>query len=218
MSDYIDMIKNWIILVAVIAIIILTMGLGCGGLNPLKVVNPLKIDKNPEVISKKTDTLYLPGVEKIVIDTFHHWHSARIENVLPMNPSTDSNRMDLSDTSVFIDPFYYSIKDSVLNATIEITSKEQPLNVSFDYSVLEKEINTTSIRVDTVKIESIEKVRVNQVYVGGTAVVYPSFNAVFANVEFVSKKGWMLGGGVGVMNNAPAVSGSFKWLLSVRKK
>jgi len=164
-----------------------------------------------EVIKRDTTTIYIKGSPDTVFtwrDTvvyrdrdFHHYHTDTVYN-------TDS-----SDFSV---GYMYEKNDSVINATLGVWAKERPDSISFEYSALIPEIT----RVDTIESIIVEKVRVNQVYFGGNATVYPGFNSISMGADFVSKKGWQaeLGVGYNLSNNAPMISLGYKRLISFRKR
>jgi len=196
--------KNPILLALIIVVVILLLD---------KCTRNKVNTSTPEVISSKSDTIYLPGVETIKWDTTYKKIYVAAQYV-PL----DSQRIDLSDTSVFHDKYYYSRKDSLLDFTITVDSEIKPNDVQIEYNLLQRDILKSTTRVDTVKTTITNKVRVNQVYFGGSAVIYPSFKAVFAEVDFVSKKGWQAEAGIGFMDNAPAIKVGLKKLISFRKK
>jgi hypothetical protein len=167
----------------------------------------------PEVISEKIETETIEGKDSVTIE-----YVDRIVYVAAQYVPLDSQRMDLSDTNVFHDKYYYSREDSLLDFTITVDSEIKPNDVQIEYNLLQRDILKSTTRVDTVKTTITNKVRVNQIYFGGSAVVYPSFKAVFAEVDFVSKKGFQIEGGIGFMDNAPAIKGGFKWLINLRKQ
>ncbi len=114
--------------------------------------------------------------------------------------------------------FIYNRQDSLLKYSIFVNSSIQPDSVGLKYDINSFLIHDTTIITDSIIKTITNKVRVNQVYFGGEAVVYPGFNAVFGTVDFVSKKGFQIEAGVGVMDNNPAVKIGFKKLISFRKK
>lgn len=194
-------IRNGYVLLSIIVITILLLKEGC---------SPSSFFRG-DVISSDTSIVYLPGgsdtiykeTEKIVYRDrdFHHYHTDTVYN-------TDS-----SDFSV---GYMYNKKDSVINAEIGFWAKERPDSITFKYSAIIPNIIDTVIKEVTI----IDKVRVNQLYFGGNATVYPGFNSLTMGVDFVSKRGFQVEIGIGydLSNNNPMVNLGYKKLISFRKK
>ena len=217
-------IKNGIILFAGVAILLLSLDKCASNINN-DSGNILK----PEVIDYKVEL-----TETRV--SFEHYRDSTINYVhvteeVPFSHSKpkvkyvfidrDPIGIDLSDTNEFnigLRTFYYNKKDSLLDYTIMVTSTERPEKVEIDYKVPQLTIKDSTYVKDSIHEKITNKVRVNQVYFGGSAVVYPSFKAVFAEVDFVSNRGWQAEAGVGFMDNAPAIKVGLKKLITFRKK
>lgn len=190
--------QNTLVLALIIAIVILLLD-KCS-----RKVEP--------VIEIKKETVYIKGKDSIYTNTIYKWRDRKVVIL-----SLDTNRIDLSDTNVFHDTFYYPVKDSSLDGTIIIKSEIVPNMVTFDYKVKDSFINTNIIRVDTIKEIITNSVRVNQLYFGGSTIIYPNFNGVFAELDFVSKRGYSINGGIGVLNQTPSIKIGFKKLITFRK-
>lgn len=132
--------------------------------------------------------------------------------------------IDLSDTSVFyndVDTFYYGKKDSSLHYNIRVIGEVRPVRVEMEYDIKELSIRDSVYVRDSINIKQVDKVRVNQIYVGAESIVYPGFRGAFLGMDIVSKKGWQfeVSGGVAQFNNDSElmVKVGIKKLISVRK-
>jgi hypothetical protein len=176
--------------------------------------SPIKtILGKPEVIYRDSTRI----VETHTIDTFDRWRERVVSNTeyVFIGPS-ESDRMDLSDTSVFFNNHYlYKYKDSILDANMNVYANERPDSVIIDYSSIERIIKDSTY----IKDKITEKVRVNQIYFGGNATVYPGFQSLSLGLDLVSKKGWQgeVGVGYDLSNNNPMLTVGYKKLISFRK-
>ena len=127
--------------------------------------------------------------------------------------------MELSDTNIFhMHEYKYAKKDSLLEYEILVISTEKPFEVNVKYSLQNKTYKDSTYVRDSLYIKEVEKVRVNQIYVGGSAIVYPGLKGVFIGADFVSKKGWMLGLEAGILNETNLAGKiEFKKLISFRR-
>jgi len=133
---------------------------------------------------------------------------------------SDTPGMDLSDTNEFnigMRTFIYQKKDSVLDYTIKVKSTERPENVHIDYNFKQMIIRDSVYVRDSISETTTKKVRVNQVYFGGEAIVYPGLSGVFAGADLINKRGWQFEVGVGILNDK-TIAGKvgFKKLISFR--
>lgn len=193
----------WFQILVLIGLVLLLLRFGCN--DPVKTIKG-----RPEVI--RVDTV---ETVKHTRDTIVKWSNKVIYRNLPLI-STDSSVIDLSDTNEFKMMYYYRQKDSLLDATIMVSSHERPDSVGIEYSVLKESI------IDSFTIERTitEQVRVNQLWFGGNATAYPGFNSITMEVDFVHKRGWQVevGAGWNISNNNPLVTVGYKRLISFRKK
>lgn len=216
MFGVVDTLKNGAILILSIVVVILLIDNSC---RPSDIIKD-ELSK-PEVISDKTEINSFT-IETSYIDTieYTYWDTVKTSKVPLLNIDLDTNRMDLSDTSVFHDTYYYGKKDSSLEYTIEVYSPCNPDSVKMNYN-LKKDITLitdSTYRKDSIHEKQTLKVRVNQLYVGPEAIVYPGFKGGFLTVDFISKRGWQAEAGAGIINSEPGVKAGFKWLVSFRKK
>lgn len=177
--------------------------------------NPIKtITGEPEVIYRDS----IREVYTHTIDTVDRWRDRVVsKTTYVMSSLIEGDMMDLSDTSVFFSNNYlYKYNDSILDANINVYASERPDSVVLDYSSIERIIKDSTY----IKDKITEKVRVNQVYFGGNATVYPGFNSLSMGLDFVSKKGWQAEIGIGydLNNNNPMISVGYKKLISFRRK
>jgi hypothetical protein len=127
------------------------------------------------------------------------------------------------DTSKTLRTFYYGKEDSLLKYNIRIIGECKPKKVEMEYDVKKVTIKDSVYVRDSVHVKQVDKVRVNQLYYGVEAVVYPNLQAMFFSVDFVNKKGWQLEGGIGAditdFGN-PQVMGKvgLKKLFTLRRK
>jgi hypothetical protein len=203
----IDLIKRYWGIIALIVVILLLLD-KCSS-NPIKEIKSLS---KPEVIYRDS-VVY----EDRYIDTLYKWKDrVRVKTQYVLVEGAPSGA-DFSDTSVFNSNHYvYQHNDNSIKSSISVFASERPDSVILDYSVLETTIKDSSNT--TTKIT--EKVRVNQLYFGGNATVYPGFNSLSVGLDFVSKKGWQVEGGIGydLSNNNPMFTVGYKKLISFRKK
>ena len=201
----IDSVKKYWGAIALIVVILLLLD-KCSS-NPIKT-----IAGKPEVIYRDS-IVYTDRY----IDTLYKWKDrvrVKTQYVL-VGDSPDG--IDFGDTSVFNSNHYvYQHNDSSIKSSISVFASERPDSVVLDYSILETTIKDSSNT--TTKIT--EKVRVNQLYFGGNATVYPGLNSISLGLDFVSKKGWQAEIGVGydLSNSNPIVTAGYKKLISFRKR
>jgi hypothetical protein len=174
------------------------------------------IKGEPEVISEKTTTEKFHKEEtKERVDTFY------IEGEMVNVPVYIHDTVLLPSEPIpfDLDTFYAHIVDSVIDASIMMVSETRPY-INFEYKTKNLERTIEKTIWDSTHTETIKKVRVNQVYFGGEAVIYPGVSSVFAGVDFVSKKGWQaeVGAGVNFNDMTPMVKVGFKPLFSFRRK
>lgn len=202
--------KNWYMLFTTVLIIILLV----------RVCSPSIVevaDKKdpPEVISSNTEKDSARVIEIHTIDTVDRWHEGKVVYITP-----DSSLVDSSDSNNVLVNYYYGKQDSSLHYSIIVNSKERPNSVNMNYKVMEREINDYTLIKDSISTTITQKVRVNQLYFGGGAIVYPKFNAVYLGLDLVSKKGWQAGVGAGVMidDKALFIKADLKKLITFRGK
>jgi hypothetical protein len=195
--------NGWTLLITIVVVILL-LDKGCSPISPFS---------GETIIKRDTTTVYIEGKDSIIYDTikdiryitkdFHYY-------------TTDT--IFKSDTSNWSIGHMYTKKDSLLNATIGVWSKEKPDSITLDYSMA----FPTIFRVDTLINNITEKVRVNQLYLGPELIVYPGFKGGFISADFISHKGWQAEAGVGYgdfgtgFNTMGKVG--IKKVISLRKK
>ena len=158
----------------------------------------------------KSDTVYVNTTDTIkVTDTIVEIVPHYIDRV----PNTGHSEPDINDDM----QFFYDVNSNALDGTITVLSQEEPTNVSFDFKVYETTITDSIFITDSLYITITEKVRVNQVYFGGDAIVYPEFVGIFVGFDFISKQGWQIELGAGVVNKTPGFKIGFKKLITFRK-
>lgn len=207
-------IKNAYILLATILIIILTLDKCTSG--PISVIkgSPEVIARDSVGVNFHTETI------DTVIDTF--LLVSEPVNIPVYVWMHDTMYLDVPNVIYSdLDTFYAPIRDSLLEANITVLAKERPI-IMFDYKL--KSFNTTitnSIK-DSTFSEITEKVRVNQLYYGVEAIVYPGFKGIFGGIDFISKKGWQGEVSVGVAQfsgeSDPMIKLGLKKLLTFRKR
>jgi len=215
MIHIIDTIKNWLLLLFAVIVIILLVK-ECSP----NIINT--IDKS-EIINSNTIKDSNRIIEIHTIDTFYKWLPAIKEIVPKIIEYSNSDLMDLSDTMEFHinnKDYLYGKQDSSLHYTITVNAKERPNRVTINYLIKEKEIKDYAYIKDSISIITTKKVRVNQLYYGTSAIIYPNFKGVFVDLDLVSKKGWQFEVGIGInpinMNGVLGKIG-IKKLLSFRK-
>lgn len=163
------------------------------------------------------------------ITTWYHQHPKKVkeyvyvDNNVPAISNSDTSIFNISDS---IKLFTYMGNDSLLKYKIYVKGKEKPEEVYIEYDVSKTIItDSTYVRDSTVTEitnDITKKVRVNQIYIGPAAIIYPGLNGGLINVDFVSKNGWQLEAGIGYgnVNNSTELIGSigFKKLISFRSK
>jgi len=190
-----------------------------------------------EVISSKTETTHFKDSSfvhyKDSIDTWVHHAYVEVPEVIPEGFEEEYHtpyfppvrEYDLSDTTEVLPKlytFYYGKADSSLKYSIKVVSEIKPFKLEMEYDLLQRTIlDSTHTEVhDSTFTKQIDKVRVNQLYYGVEAVVYPNLQAAFVGVDWVSKKGFQIEAGIGVDITNQNLMGKvgFKKLLSFRKK
>ncbi len=110
--------------------------------------NSSPIIPDPEIkVVTRVDSIY-------VTDTISVWKYHPVAEVPEIENDSDDH-MDLSDTSVLhsdTNIFYYGKKDSSLHYNIKVFSKEKPVKVQMDYSLLETTIHDSIYIRDSVDV------------------------------------------------------------------
>ena len=174
------------------------------------------IPDRPEVIARDSTSV---NFHKETTKT--EWDTLIIEGQIVNIPTYihDTILLPTEPIPSWMDTFCFDIDDSFIKAKISAYAENKPF-ISFDYELKIPEKTVTNTVKDSAITTITEKVRVNQVYYGIEAVVYPNFQAMFVGVDFVSKKGWQVevGAGVDVTGKSLIGKAGFKWLLTTRKK
>jgi hypothetical protein len=216
----------WAILATVVVIVLLLS----------KSCSPSGLFGGETILTRDTITIIETVTERVAdehyrdsIRTWYHKNPTLVPEYVFLTKEELPKGIDLSDTSEFFKNtsdtsklYTYGANDSLLHYRIYVRSMLKPSSVWMEYDVATDRITDSTYIKDstttTVTNNIKEKVRVNQVYFGGSAVVYPSFKAVFAEVDFVSNRGWQAEAGVGFMDNAPAIKVGLKKLITFIKK
>jgi hypothetical protein len=186
------------------------------GVIALAVVVLLLLDKcsnNPiKTIISKPEVIYRDSIREVythTTDTIDRWRERVVSN-------TEYVFIDSPQDSSIANHYLYKYNDSILDAKINVYADERPDSVIIDCSSLERFIKDSVYVRDKIT----EKVRVNQVYFGGNATLYPGFNSLSMGLDFISKKGWQaeIGMGYDLSNNNPMMSVGYKKLISFRRK
>jgi hypothetical protein len=182
----------------------------CNGL-----INPTDVISNePEVVYIKEDRDSVRTVNIHTIDTFYEY-----VYVPPKILTVTDTVFKVNDS---VNTYHYGHRDDTLEYNIYVDAKEVPEKVTADFTYLRPTIHKLDSVADSIFVSTEKGVRVNQVYYGVSAVVYPGFSAAFVGGDFVSKKGWQFeaGAGVGFSGDKPEVMGlvGVKKLLTFRKK
>lgn len=182
-----DHLKNTYLLAITIAFVFLLLLHKCGDGNRTTL-------GNPEVIARDSSGINFHSESTItVIDTFILVSPPKTQYVYLHDTILDTLEVIPNGLDTFTTP----IKDSLLEGSIQIISATRPF-ISFEYKLKTFNTTTTTTIKDSTFSEITEKVRVNQLYFGTSAVVYPGFRGVFIGADFVSKKGWQVEGSIGI--------------------
>lgn len=196
-------IRNWWFQILLLVGISLLLFRGCQT-NGFFGETVVSTTKDSTYTKGSSDTVYVTQIDTVYrTEDFHHWHTDTVWN------------KDTSDWNV---GYMYEKKDSTIDATIGVWTKEKPDSITFQY----KASIPTITRVDTIKKTLTEKIRVSQVYLGPEAIVYPGFRGGFVTMDFIHRKGWQLEAGVGYgtfeQSSGPVVKIGYKQVISFRKK
>lgn len=200
MRGWISHTKNLIMLLLVSAVILLMID-KCGSYrkNIKGITDPSIID-----IKKIEDSIrtHYEQYTDTIIDTLRVETEVPFVVEKPVYVMNTPEHMDLSDTNVFyMREFVYEKQDSLLNYQIIVTSLERPDKVNIKYDLKNFTIRDSVYVRDSISTQEIQKVRVNQLYVGPEAIVYPNFRGVFFSADFISKNGWQFEAGAGLLND-----------------
>jgi len=207
MIDIVDTVKNTLLLLLTIVIIILMVD-RCTSISDIVIGEPEVIARDSTGVNfhkekTKVDTFIIVSPPKRIPVYIHDTLFLDTLEIIPMG----------------LDTFYAPVKDSLLDATITVISETRPF-IKFDYKL--KSFNTTTEITDSTFSQITEKVRVNQLYYGVEAIVYPGFKGIFFGVDLVSKKGWQVEGSIGAAQfdtgTDPMIKVGFKKLITFRRK
>jgi hypothetical protein len=201
-----DYIKNFIILGAFIVIVFLLMIKGCD-------------NRGVKTITKEfhhTDTTYLPGrIDTVFVQESHK--DLQPTSITVVDSSFKPEGMDLSDTNVFWSDYVYTVKDSLLEATILARSQTRPI-IDLDYKLKTfNQVDTLMIK-DSVYVEKV--IDKNKLFFGGGLSVRPMMRQVYVGANFYEKHGNLFEANVAYdfNSNSPIVSVGYKKIISFRKK
>lgn len=140
-------------------------------------------NNDPKVITKEVDREVIRTVHTHSIDTFIQIVKGKHTNI-PLNIPNTHFRIDLGDTNVFSDKYYYPIKDSLLEATIIVNSKDQPDSVGIKYDLKSFTIRDSIYLRDSVYI----KEQILKSYMSAGASIYGGNNFGFIPTVFYNHK------------------------------
>ena len=141
---------------------------------------------NSKPIDPKIITKEVVRVDSIhTTDTIVQHHTKYISNVpqLVNIPHTPFN-IDLTDTNVFNDTFYYGIKDSLLEATILVHGESKPDSIGFDYDLKTFTIRDSIYIRDSVYV----KEQILKSYLSAGASIYGGNSFGFIPTIFYNHK------------------------------
>lgn len=135
---------------------------------------------NSKPIEQKIITKEVVRTDSIhTTDTIIKHHTKYISNVPQINYN-----IDLSDTNVFNDTFYYSVKDSLLKATILVHTDNKPDSIGFDYDLKSFTIRDSIYIRDSVYV----KEQILKSYVSVGASIYAGNSFGFIPTAFYNHK------------------------------
>ena len=121
----------------------------------------------------------------------------------------------LSDTNNYLFKYYYPIKDSLLEGTIEVKSNDRP-EVDFKYKLFNKEVTNTITIKDSTYVKEI--IRARTLYLGLESDVHP-FNTIYLGLDYADRKGNLFGvsQGYDFINQYPVTKISYKRKINFKK-
>ena len=135
---------------------------------------------NSKPIDPKIITKEVVRVDSVhTTDTIVKHHTKYITNI----PNSNFN-IDLSDTNVFNDKYYYPIKDSLLEATIIVNAKDKPDSVGIKYDLKSFTIRDSIYLRDSVYI----KEQILKSYMSAGASIYGGNSFGFIPTIFYNHK------------------------------
>lgn len=220
-----DNFKNAYILIATILVIILTFDkctqkpCGADGEVISSIIDIDSVRTHYEHYSDSTINWVRHDYEEVPLLEDEEYHDVYFPPVRDNAPG-----IDLSDTNVFyseVDTFYYGKKDSSLHYNIRVIGEVKPVRVEMEYDIKELSVRDSVYVRDSINVKQVDKVRVNQLYYGAEAIVYPGFKGLFGGIDLVTKKGWQFEVAVGLAEfeseSDPMLKVGIKKLISFRK-
>ena len=211
MNDLGNNIRNAYALLMTIIVAILLLTRSCGDITVLPKDRPEVIDVktltelfHSEISdTSTTDTIILKEFKNVPV----YIHDTILEPLHEDSPPTDT--------------FVSLIEDTLLEATITVLSDSRPY-VNFSYKMRNFNTVITNTIQDSSHTTVTQKVRVNQVYLGPEAIIYPGFKGGFVTADFISKKGWQVEAGLGYGDFgegfSPMIKAAWKPLITFRPR